>query len=436
MRFSLATAALGVAVAYDVAAVSRARRLMRRAMRRAALLAHRGSCARGGAKPTRRRATQGGGGFGGRQRASLRRYCSTPRRPGLGSGRGGGGECVCDVRLGGRAGARVHVFGHACGCAQTPPLGWNSWNHFNCGVDADVLQAQVGVAGGRLRVLRCATGACERPAQALAMNTTGLQAAGYMYVNSVSGGGRRGRVPPCRHSAAAAAIVRATGRLLDAGGPERERVSGGWAPRASWVDGGRDARTHERVGAQVPNPAKFPNGFAAVTAYIHSLGLKSGLYTARGPHTCAGFAASCGHEAQDALLYASWLIDYVKDDACSSWCVCRVGSGRVGWGRSACVGGGGHGALASVRHVCARSSDYLTDYGHMQAGIWAAGRPMVLSVEGDPPVQASARRHSRDRSVAPHTRHVVPRPQVITNGGYGNMKRVGHDIQVRAARVV
>jgi len=53
--------------------------------------------------------------------------------------------------------------------------------------------------------------------------------------------------------------------------------------------------------------------------------------------------------------------------------------------------------------VC--STDYLTDYGHMQQGIWAAGRPMVLSVEGDPPVQ------------------------VITNGGYGNMKRVGHDIQ-------
>jgi hypothetical protein len=63
----------------------------------------------------------------------------------------------------------------------------------------------------------------------------------------------------------------------------------------------------------IPNPEKFPNGFKAVADSIHALGLKSGLYTAKGTHTCAGFAASCGHEAQDAKLWASWGIDYVRN---------------------------------------------------------------------------------------------------------------------------
>ena len=65
-------------------------------------------------------------------------------------------------------------------------------------------------------------------------------------------------------------------------------------------------------GDMIPNPEKFPNGFKAVADAIHALGLKSGLYTAKGTHTCAGFAASCLHEAQDAKLWAQWGIDYVR----------------------------------------------------------------------------------------------------------------------------
>ncbi len=61
-----------------------------------------------------------------------------------------------------------------------------------------------------------------------------------------------------------------------------------------WMTATRDAN-----GNQVANPDKFPDGFKAVADYIHSLGLKSGLYTAKGPHTCGGFAASCDHEVQD-----------------------------------------------------------------------------------------------------------------------------------------
>ena len=58
--------------------------------------------------------------------------------------------------------------------------------------------------------------------------------------------------------------------------------------------------------------------FKAVADFIHGLGMKSGLYTAKGPHTCAGFAASCNHETQDAKQWAEWGIDYVKDDSCST----------------------------------------------------------------------------------------------------------------------
>jgi alpha-galactosidase len=65
-------------------------------------------------------------------------------------------------------------------------------------------------------------------------------------------------------------------------------------------------------GQQVADPAKFPNGFQAVTDYIHGLGMKSGLYTAKGPNTCQHRAASCEHEVIDAAQWASWGIDYVK----------------------------------------------------------------------------------------------------------------------------
>jgi alpha-galactosidase len=73
-----------------------------------------------------------------------------------------------------------------------------------------------------------------------------------------------------------------------------------------------------RPAKQVPDPTKFPNGFKAVADFIHNLGMMSGLYTAKGPHTCQRRAASCLHEAQDAKNWALWGIDYVKDDSCST----------------------------------------------------------------------------------------------------------------------
>jgi alpha-galactosidase len=62
--------------------------------------------------------------------------------------------------------------------------------------------------------------------------------------------------------------------------------------------------------------SKFPD-MKALADYVHSKGLKIGIYSSPGPTTCAGYEGSYGHEEQDAQLYASWGIDYLKYDLCS-----------------------------------------------------------------------------------------------------------------------
>ena len=64
---------------------------------------------------------------------------------------------------------------------------------------------------------------------------------------------------------------------------------------------------------------KFPD-MKALADYVHSKGLKLGIYSSPGPNTCAGYEGSYGHEAQDAHTYAAWGIDYLKYD----WCGART----------------------------------------------------------------------------------------------------------------
>ena len=80
-----------------------------------------------------------------------------------------------------------------------------------------------------------------------------------------------------------------------------------------WAQPRRDAS-----GNLVPNPAKFPDGIAGTADYVHGLGLKLGLYNDSGTMTCSshGFPGSFGHEAQDAMQFAKWGVDYLKDDNC------------------------------------------------------------------------------------------------------------------------
>lgn len=69
-------------------------------------------------------------------------------------------------------------------------------------------------------------------------------------------------------------------------------------------------------GVIVPDPAKFPSGMAALADYVHARGLKLGIYTDVGPKTCKSRPGSLHHEVQDAATYASWGVDFIKEDWC------------------------------------------------------------------------------------------------------------------------
>ena len=80
-------------------------------------------------------------------------------------------------------------------------------------------------------------------------------------------------------------------------------------------DSARNGPFRDRDGNLLPN-SYFPN-MKALADYIHSKGLKAGLYTSPGPTTCAGFAGAYQHEAQDAKQFADWGFDFLKYDWCS-----------------------------------------------------------------------------------------------------------------------
>ena len=128
--------------------------------------------------------------------------------------------------------------------ARTPPMGWNTFNHFGCDYDETVI----------LEITD-------------ALIESGMQAVGYEYIN----------LDDC------------------------------------WM-----AQERSEEGNLVPNPEKFPNGLQAVIDYVHSKGLKIGIYLDRGTQTCAGYPGSYGYEEQDAQLLASWGIDYLKYDNCDA----------------------------------------------------------------------------------------------------------------------
>jgi alpha-galactosidase len=105
--------------------------------------------------------------------------------------------------------------------------------------------------------------------------------------------------------------------------------------------------TRDASGVIQPNP-NFPD-MKALADYVHSKGLKLGIYSGPGPRTCAGYEGSYGHEEQDARTYAAWGIDYLKYD----WC--------------------------SASHVW-QDSDMRAAYQKMGTALESAGRPIVYSL--------------------------------------------------------
>lgn len=127
--------------------------------------------------------------------------------------------------------------------AQTPPMGWNSWNKFSCNVNEQLIREM-----------------------ANAMVNSGMKDAGYEYIV----------IDDCWH-------------------------------------GERDS-----LGFIHPHPEHFPSGMKALIDYIHSKGLKFGIYSCAGSETCAGKPGSRGYEFQDAITYAQWGVDYLKYDWCNT----------------------------------------------------------------------------------------------------------------------
>ncbi|KAE8719831.1 Alpha-galactosidase [Hibiscus syriacus] len=129
------------------------------------------------------------------------------------------------------------------GVARTPPMGWNSWNHFQCNIDEKTIKST-----------------------ADALVSTGLVGLGYKYVN----------LDDC------------------------------------WAEGERDNNGNLRAKAST-----FPSGIKALADYVHSKGLKLGIYGDAGKRTCSNkMPGSLGHEYQDARTFVEWGIDYLKYDNC------------------------------------------------------------------------------------------------------------------------
>ena len=127
--------------------------------------------------------------------------------------------------------------------ARTPPMGWNSWNHFGCDVSGQLIRET-----------------------ADAMAKSGMRDAGYQYLV----------IDDCWQVA-------------------------------------RDA-----AGRLVADSVRFPGGMKPLAEYVHSKGLKFGLYTDAGRQTCQRRPGTYGSEEIDARTFAEWGVDYVKEDWCNS----------------------------------------------------------------------------------------------------------------------
>ncbi len=76
-------------------------------------------------------------------------------------------------------------------------------------------------------------------------------------------------------------------------------------------------KERDENGYLVPDPEKFPSGIKAAADYVHSKGLKFGIYSCCGTRTCADYPGSFEHEFQDAQQFSDWGVDYLKYDNCN-----------------------------------------------------------------------------------------------------------------------
>lgn len=131
-----------------------------------------------------------------------------------------------------------------------------------------------------------------------------------------------------------------------------------------WMTMERDAN-----GDLVADPKKFPNGMKAFADYVHSKGLKFGIYNCAGNKTCAGYPGTRGHEYQDARLYASWGVDFLKYD----WCNTDSLNAREAYITMSA-------ALKETKRPIVFS---LCEWGNHQPWLWAKGVGELYRTTGD-----------------------------------------------------
>jgi alpha-galactosidase len=126
-----------------------------------------------------------------------------------------------------------------------------------------------------------------------------------------------------------------------------------------WAEPARDAG-----GNLVPNRTRFPSGIRSLADYVHARGLKFGIYTSAGTKTCnsLGFPGGLGHEQQDANLFASWGVDYLKYDNCNNQGV----DAQQRYGAM-------HDALAATGRPIVYS---ITEWGSTTPKVWTWGAPV------------------------------------------------------------
>ena len=176
------------------------------------------------------------------------------------------------------------------------------------------------------------------------------------------------------HHAISDAMVRAQADAMVASGMRDAgyiyiHIDGGW-------EGERDA-------SGVLHPKQnFPD-MKALGDYIHSKGLKFGLYSGPGPRTCAGAPASYGHEVQDAKMFASWGVDYLKYDLCSFREIMAQQSGaRIKDTASSGTAAGYAEIMAREPEDVVKKADDLmvAAYEKMHQALLATGRPIIFSL--------------------------------------------------------
>ena len=133
------------------------------------------------------------------------------------------------------------------------------------------------------------------------------------------------------------------------------------------------ARKRDADGNLIADPARFPSGMTALSAYIHKLGLKTGIYTDIGRNTCYSsphYEGSYGHEQQDADTFAAWGMDLVEMDYCNR---VQEHTGRWVYERMA----------EALKKTGRPMVFYLCSWGNEQPWEWAQGKAQMWRTYSD-----------------------------------------------------